>query len=470
MFKQPDFGSPFPLRLARASGHFSGIVISSALLSLWSPGPGNAATYIVNSNGVGGAGPTIQWVIDNTPLVTGDIIELDGSPFTGLGNRDVDFHGKLITIQSQSGDPTMCVIDVQGTEIDSHRGFIFHTGETSQALVQGVTITDGYVQGNPYGGDGGGILCSEASPTINNCRIVDDEAGVNSVTGAGSGGGIACESSSTPVITNCVISQCSCGSRFGGAGGGLFSDDSSSPTLQNCTIFGNGTLGQIGGGGGIACSVAHIVNCTISSNESGNDFGGGISCGAAFISGCAIVGNSSGTGGGGVSGGNTTIVGSVISGNCAVGAEGGGLDGGNFSITSCTIAGNKAATVAGGIGGIVDGGSTLTNTILWGNCSPGPGPDGDGTFTFVCCDVSPAQLSGTAIFVGTQVNADPLFCAQAACANAPTIAGDYKLQGGSPCLPSASPCGSLIGALPQGCSGPVPTKEMTWGSLKSRFK
>ena len=69
-------------------------------------------------------------------------------------------------------------------------------------------------------------------------------------------------------------------------------------------------------------------------------------------------------------------------------------------------------------------------------------------------NVSPASVSGsgTVTFVGDNVSESPRFCDPEACGDAPTVAGDYQLQEGSPCLAAASPCGELIGALGLGCT------------------
>jgi hypothetical protein len=450
MLTQSRLGSPLPMRSGRVAAPVAFMTIFSAAVLMWNPCHCAATPQdpVVNYDGLGGDAANIQAAIDLPTVVNGAVIELRGSPFRGLGNKDVDFHGKLVTVRSQYLDPAGCVIDLQGTDDDPHRGFIFHTGETSQAIVDGVTIANGVMAV----GDGAGILCDGASPTIHNCAIISDHAGSN---GPGNGGGIECINSSTPVIEDCVISNCSAGGRYAGQGGGLHSDGSSYPTLRNCVVSSNVARDL---GGGIQCGAADIQTSSIHSNSAG--FGGGIDCGAASISGCSIRGNSA-IEYGGISAAGATIVGSVISGNVAGDAVGGLA--GALAITGCTITGNSAGYTGG-----VSAGGTITQTIIWGNCAQ-MYPDGEGG-TYVCCDVDPAQLGGTPNFIGPQVNADPQFCGPADCANAPTTAGDYTLQAGSPCLPNPSPCGALIGALTQGCSGPVPTKGTTWGGLKALYQ
>jgi len=77
----------------------------------------------------------------------GEVIELCCDyDFTGPNNRELDYGGKRITIRSACGDPDRCVIDCEG----QGRGFRFHGGETSESILEGVTIRDGYV--TDYGG------------------------------------------------------------------------------------------------------------------------------------------------------------------------------------------------------------------------------------------------------------------------------------------------------------------------------
>ena len=63
---------------------------------------------------------------------------------------------------------------------------------------------------------------------------------------------------------------------------------------------------------------------------------------------------------------------------------------------------------------------------------------------------------------------DPLFCAPAACEQAPDTYGDYRLDVASPCLPGHNPCGALIGVEGQGC-GTVLAIPMSWGAVKAMF-
>ena len=108
--------------------------------TLLSPAAVSAATYIVRPDGTGDF-PKIQEAI--AAAAPGDTILLVDGTFTGDGNRDLDYLGKAITVQSQSGDPESCVIDCEGTWERPHRGFGFHSGETAASVLRGVAIANG---------------------------------------------------------------------------------------------------------------------------------------------------------------------------------------------------------------------------------------------------------------------------------------------------------------------------------------
>jgi len=61
----------------------------------------------------------------NFSRIQDDIIELTDGVYTGSGNRDLNNSGKYFLIRSQSGDPTACIIDLQGTAEEPHRGITY---------------------------------------------------------------------------------------------------------------------------------------------------------------------------------------------------------------------------------------------------------------------------------------------------------------------------------------------------------
>ena len=311
---------------------------------------------------------TIQAAIDYS--IDGEQVVVADGTYTGLGNRDIDFLGKAITVRSQSG-PENCIIDCNGTETNPHRAFHFHNDEDPKTFLDGFTIINGF---HMYGG---GICCKDSSsPTINNCIIADaiDSSGIycnNSspmITnctirengGYHGGGGIYCEDSS-PTINNCIITN-----NAGHRGGGIYCQNSS-PVITDCNITGNWGGGPPGGGG-IHCrdSSPIIKNCTITNNSAGN--GGGIKCYSSnpTITNCTISKNSSLGAGGGIYLAysppitrkimtDKTEEYSLIISNCRISGNTAGAGGGiyceysNPMITNCTIKENVVFSYGGGI-------------------------------------------------------------------------------------------------------------------------
>jgi hypothetical protein len=162
----------------------------------------------------------------------GDLIELDDGTFRGVGNRDIDFRGKDITVRSRCWDPAACVINCEADSLDPHRGFYFHSGETAQARVEGLPITGGHTRGANLANAGGAILChNNASPTIQPCRFLNN-------TARGMGGGMHRETTGawwrcTPQVRSCVFSG---NSRGSGAGIAAWA---AARLIEDCTVVGN---------------------------------------------------------------------------------------------------------------------------------------------------------------------------------------------------------------------------------------
>ena len=160
--------------------------------------------------------PKIQDAINAS--VNGDEVVVADGTYTGIGNRDIDFKGKAITVRSQNGFVN-CAIDCQGTQSDPHRGFKFISGETTASVLDGFTITNGYGPHFAFeytGLVGGGILCDGSSPTIKNCIITSNTAETV--------GGILLANSSNAELFNCTISN----NRSLSAAGGVLCINSNS--------------------------------------------------------------------------------------------------------------------------------------------------------------------------------------------------------------------------------------------------
>lgn len=282
---------------------------------------------------------TLQQAIDASK--NGDVVEVASGDYTGPGNWDLDFGGKRITLRSINGPQSTRILGGDG-----HRGFHFHTGETSDSVVSGFTIRGARLTGSTT--MGGGVYCEGASPRFVNCVIEDCVAGL--------GGGVACVGGE-PVLTHCTVRDCSATS----AGSGVYLFESEA-TLAGCTISGNTPSG--GGsvqGGGVYClgDVMDVTlrNCVISENAASAGAGvlaepfsfSGPQCRVSIVN-CTIVQNRL------TSGGSAAVD--------AAGAE--------MSILNSIIWDNDRAGVTPSYGVDVSYSSVQGGYSGWGNLSVAP--------------------------------------------------------------------------------------------------
>lgn len=234
--------------------------------------PNPCISFLVRADGTGDF-PTIQEAINAAAF--GQTIELANGVFTGDGNRDLDYHGKSIIVRSASGAPDSCIIDCEASEADQHRGFNFHSGETSAAILEGVTIANGYF--TVY--SGGGIQCrNNSSPTIRNCVIRDcySEA---------SGGGIY-SYDSQPLISYCTIIN-----NEADNGGGILVHNGGQIVIRNCTVSGNSANGHGAGIYSYGCDLI-VENCIVSFSTEGEAVYEYYS--TVYLSCCDVFGNEGG--------------------------------------------------------------------------------------------------------------------------------------------------------------------------------
>lgn len=309
-------------------------------------------------------------------------------------------------------DRDSCIISgisEDGTDSSYHVIYFYaYSGGTlrKEARVVGLTIMDGWAR-DVYGGrwgNGGGIYIYNFSPTIENCKIVNNYAEYY-------GGGIYIWGDCSPVIKNCRITN-NRANRVGGGihlgtysnveltgskldsnyatsggggmnvyfvGGGLFKNDtfcfneantlggggirfrgisdSVGVVVESCYIHDNKTTGSHGAGIRADSSYLTIIGCSIYSNTSENHIGGGIyandlqdSTGSFEILYCNIYNNDARNGGGigfsysiGIS-----VIGNRIENN-QVDSLGGGIF--VYGYTSPTIKGNIIENNSAGIAG-----------------------------------------------------------------------------------------------------------------------
>jgi len=363
----------------------------------WQPSP---TVYYVNAvNGddkydgltLQTAFATIQRGIDSSRH--GDTVIVAPTTYTGPGNRDLDFLGKFITVRSI--DPNnqdvvgATIIDCQGGHEEPHRGFHFHSGETLLSVLDGFTITGGFISSTipPFPSPAGAIYCDNSSPTIANNIILNNYAA--------NFGAVYCNNNSSPLIIGNTILDNSSSS----GGGGICCRGDSSPIIVNNTISGN----RAGYGAGICVwSSSPTIKGNIISNNSVSREAGHSGGGIALLSFCPAV-----------------IQNNVITGNIA--DYGGGIAAHNSSgpkITNNTITGNTA-NLGGGISG-EESSLTVLNSILWNDSPDEIYFDDSSTI-----DITYSDIQGGWLGAGN-INANPLFV--------DTANADYHLQAGSPCI------------------------------------
>jgi hypothetical protein len=113
--------------------------------------------------------------------------------------------------------------------------------------------------------DGGGLSCyNYSNPVISQCAITGNQAGM--------GGGVRLKVNSSPSITNCQIQ----GNVAEFNGGGINCTQNCNSIIRSCVITGNQITGSPRKGGGIYCDASSpvVTNCTITNNSAYN--GGGI--------------------------------------------------------------------------------------------------------------------------------------------------------------------------------------------------
>lgn len=269
---------------------------------------------------------------------------------------------------------------------------------TMTTNLDSTTVIRGFTIQNGSGGLGGGIYCSNASPTIEYLAITGNSSDHGS-------GIYLCENAS-PAIRNNTLASNAAGTYMGpGNGGGVYCGAFCEPLIEDNTIV-NNTAGDYGGGifaemcsllirgniisgnaafagAGIACHMSWpvIEDNEIIWNEIHWDYmGGGILCeGASPIIRNNIIKYNTASGGGGVMcyASSPLIEANTIQGN-TVGnpslSTGGGIScegGSSPTIVNNLIAGNQAFNGIGG-GIYAESSSPLINyNSIFGN-----GPDG----------------------------------------------------------------------------------------------
>ncbi len=338
---------------------------------------------------------------------------------TGTYYENINFDGKNITLRSTDpNDPNIVATTIiDGNDIGSV--VTFENYEDANCVLSGFTIINGEA---PYM-RGGGVYCSNSSPTIMNCVFSGNSAS------SGGGGGMR-NYESSPILTNCtfigngrtnwgggmynnrsspILTNCTFTENHAYDGGGMYNYNNSNPTLDNCIFSDNKALSPVewasGGGMYNNRSSPILTNCTFSWNF------------AVHGSGMFNYTNS-----------RPILKNCIFSGNRAV-VYGGGMHNQNNSspiLTNCTFSGNKAWE-GGGMYNDPDSNPILTNCIFWGNIPYeiiGPG-------TVV---ITYSNVQGGWPGLGN-IYADPCFVEPGYWSDRITwVNGDYHLLPDSPCI------------------------------------
>jgi parallel beta-helix repeat protein len=166
---------------------------------------------IIRNTATAWAGSGI-YLYNSDPTISNCIIE---------ENTSKAGHGAGIHCWLSSPTITNCIIS--GNSANSGDGGAIY-GYGSEPVINGCII-----KGNSCSGNGGGIELWNSAATITNCVIA------NNYTESGSGGAIHCiYSSSSATITNCTITQ-----NSAIKGGGIFCENSASPSITNSILWQN---------------------------------------------------------------------------------------------------------------------------------------------------------------------------------------------------------------------------------------
>lgn len=197
----------------------------------------------------------------------------------GIYNEAIDFLGKEIAVVSAAG-AEKTILDGVGLTTSVVRCV---SGETAATRLEGFTIRKGWrgspLPQNPIIFLGGGLVALNSSPTIENCRFIDNRSDY---------GGGAYFYFSNSVVRGCLFHMNQASADGGGAqtyGGAV--------VFEDCTFTYNIAPNSHGGAVHLVRGNPTMLDCLLANNTA--NLGGGLTFyadgGTATISGCEIVGN-----------------------------------------------------------------------------------------------------------------------------------------------------------------------------------
>jgi len=342
----------------------------------WFTTAASAGTVYVDGTGGDDANDGTSWATAVETIAKGVELATDGmtvlvadGTYTGAANKNIEID-ETLHVKSDGG-AAACTIDCEG----AGRAFWLHN---SYCTIEGFTIINaGTLPGVSI--EGGSLVdCVIKDCTARGVFVLMDAVNKSPVR-----------------ITGCTIEGCST-SEYGGGISAEGYLDCHGIVLDGCTIRDN-SAGNYGGGISAIISMLRLRRCTIADNTTASK-GGGMSAqlyDRLEMAGCLVAGNDAGELAGGM-----FLVGAFDS---------------TASITNSTIVNNNATDGIGGIEWGASGTKTTSNSIVWGNTTPGFTTKqiyGDCTMdTSLYADntLDPYNIAGTITEVGTCLKVDPQF-------------------------------------------------------------
>jgi len=252
---------------------------------------------------------------------------------------------------------------------------------------------------------GGAVYVEYCSPSIRHCLLQENESHNGNWNGVG--GGVACFNAS-PLIEHCLIRN-----NRADSGGGIAVQEESAPVIRRNRIEGN-EAPYCGGGIYVGAFATPVIENNVVSGNAANGWGGG---GIALWTTNSLH--------------QRTVRNNIVAGNSAT-SDGGGLyvryDGSELS--GNTVVNNEAGETGGGFYVLNFGGSSdsclVVNGVVWGNDAP----EGAAVHLYdpsTAFEVRYSDVEGG--WPGTgNIDADPLFAD-----------AEFRLCPDSPCVDAGDP-------------------------------